>query len=151
MRGPHAPTYVPRSYKFHHRIEGPGAAMFGRTDGQVELVFTRGGTTRDLTHPLVVAIASSPKGVLAGTERRDGERLGLENGLAGTYHDGWWAVGPGDAEIFEGGVTLHWERSGVHSLLVTTPAGSVGVRGSRDLGVDRLELVQVAASCFSVA
>lgn len=150
MRGPDRPTHIPSSYRFHHRVEGRAAATLGRTDGQIEFVFTRDETPRELTHPLIVAIAPSPDAVVAGTENRDGERVVLANGLPGTYHDGWWSVGPGDHEITQGGVTLHWQRS-VHSLLVATPAGTVGVRGTQDSGIDKLELARIAASCFPAA
>lgn len=142
-----SPSYVPDEFTFRRRLEGSETGGFGDDPTQVGLIYTRGWDHTDSAYPLIVYAAQPVETDLAATENRPGVPVDLGiPGVQAVYHDGLWAFGPGEAQVnLEGGVTIHWERSGAHSITIYSPDGTYAVRAPKDT-VAFDELARVAKS-----
>lgn len=137
------PTYVPSAYKlteiYHNRPDG-----FGEGSDEVAFFFADRTDPLGFNNPLAVYVARQPQHTaLACTENRQGDQLNLPLASGETvqarYHDGLWAGQGGDGSPV-------WEGHNVHSLTFNAGEFTVGVRGSRVVGVDREKLTRVASS-----
>jgi hypothetical protein len=110
---------------------------------QVSLVYTRSWDPSEMLYPLTVHLSSDKEVALIGTEGGPGVRVNTQRGNEAIYHDGMWALGPGEDERRAGGAVVHWRRGDAHSLTVRTDDLVVAVRGapSRGVGVAALSRV----------
>jgi hypothetical protein len=148
------PSFLPSGYSLSHRVEGAAAQGFGRAVEHVGLhfysdqlaYFFRNGTDKDAwVFPLIVFVGGDPSWSVTATENRPGTPIdvGMPRATA-VYHDGLWS--PVAAANGEGKGRLGWVSEGVHSLTVSFPEFVWAVRGSRNHGVSREDLVRMAKS-----
>ncbi|GII97105.1 hypothetical protein Ssi02_73360 [Sinosporangium siamense] len=132
---------LPAGFEFRKALTGKTSAGFNATVSQVTLVHTRGAGERDWSYPLSVHIVQAPQAVLLCTEARSGVPVDLEiRGVKATYHDGLWSLPDGEA----GASAPVWRTDQAHSVTVWTASLSYGVRGPRDVPVEKL--LEVARS-----
>jgi hypothetical protein len=140
------PAYIPGGYRFRQRLIGESVMAFGRSVGQVALVYNKGWEAADWNTPLTVYSGSADAPSLIATEMHAGHSLDI--GIAGTqvvYHDGLWQRGPGAVEQTNGADVVHWDSSSVHSITIRTAGPTYGVRGPKNsVGFD--DLVRIAQS-----
>jgi hypothetical protein len=160
-----APTYVPKGYQlieaFTDRLDG-----FRRPDDidkdSSEVAFWYANPKHPLgfNNPLSVYVTRQPQhNHLATVGDRKGAPMVLHTAsgqdVQAEYHDGFWVISwdePGSLpakhiELPDGStVLLIWEANNVHSLTFRVRGFTIGVRGSRLVGVELDELIRVASS-----
>jgi hypothetical protein len=136
---------LPAGYRLRAEIEGYAAGAFRGDPGQRTLVLTRGWDHSETHFPLLIHIGRVDAGPLLGTEGRDGAQvdLGVE-GVHAVYHDGMWMPGSGRDQASDSGVVVHWNRNDVHSMTVSSPTQTFGIRGTRRRGVSVEDLRRLA-------
>lgn len=142
------PTYLPPGYEFRQRRLDEAAEGFRDEPDQVAFIYTQGWEQSDWAYPLIIYLA--PPGTtrpVSGTEDHLATNINLDiQATSALYHDGWWSPGPGDEQIVDGDVMIHWDRSDTHSLTVSSDIAVYAIRGMRSHGVTLEELVKVASS-----
>jgi hypothetical protein len=143
-----APRSLPPGFALATQLSGSVAGGFPGTADQLAMVYTRGRSIDDFRHPFTVYFGPAGTRALAATEERQGVPVDIGiDGAVATYHDGWWAIGPGEDQRRFGRTTaIHWDRSNVHSITLHTATQTIGVRGSRASGVAFRDLLQAAKS-----
>jgi hypothetical protein len=142
------PSYVPDGYKLRSRIDGAAARAFGPNPDQVELIYTTGWQDDAWAYPLLVCLTPVGPATLAATERHPGQPTDIAvPGATAVYHDGLWALGPGEDERrLDPQSVIHWDRIVAHSVTVVWAGGVYAVRGAKTRGVGVDELVRVVKS-----
>lgn len=141
------PTYVPSGFRLTMRDSGRADGFRG-TD-ETAWIFHKANNSLAYNRPLLVFQTSQPRRALSATAGRRGTtmRLSLTSGQAAQaeYHDGWWRLSD------DGSGKLIWDASDVHSVTLSVDGITVGVRGSRAVGVSREELFHIVGGLARTA
>ena len=136
------PTYVPEGYRldgqYTNRTDGLGGGLT-----EIALWFKNPQLERGYNNPLSIYMTPEPKyEYFRQTTRGPGTALQLtmDSGetVSATYHDGMWAPSQ-DGSIF-------WNTSNVHSIVFKLGDLAIGIRGSRQAGIDYEQLILIAKS-----
>jgi len=143
------PSYVPPGYSLWTVIQGTDAGGFGFIDSEEQYAATYLRGKMPEANATALSIFRAPPGAttLAATTERVGEQvdLGVRTATA-VYHDGMWLSGPGDEQRIVKWWVLHWNRATFHSLTVKDSPLIWGIRGPKTSGIDKSELMRIAAS-----
>lgn len=143
------PTVLPSGFDFNR-------AVLNRPDGfrggasEVALFYVRADSH---TRPqnLIVFVASKPtREYIIGCVDRMPEQIEIvaNDGrvLSTRYYDGAWVPARDGEYRHRSGATLSWSFSATHSLIVEYNDLLVGIRGSRQHGIQKSDLLAMAAS-----
>jgi len=138
------PRYLPNGYRLSAQyIDRPDG--FGGGSTELALWYVNPKHPQGFNNPLSIYIVPRPQhSSIGATEGRHGTSmiLTMVSGaiVSADYHDGFWMPSP------DGLGQLVWNTDNVHSLTFKLHSFTVGVRGSRLVGISREELVRIASS-----
>ncbi len=137
------PQYLPPGYRFVTQYLGRPDGFRGG-DSEIALWYMNPIDPHAFARPISIYQAPHPQqSYLVTTEHRQGAAMPLvmQSGqtVAAQYHDGWWALSTT-------GHSVSWTTNDVHSLTFTLGNLTVGLRAFREAGIDRTQLLHMAAS-----
>jgi len=140
------PQYVPSGYKFVSVYNNPSGG-FGGGLTEVALWYKKLDFPNSVKNPLAVYVAAQPKRTSLGMPAPNHEGTVVTLTLPGSgmitahYYDGTWA--------WSSESKLIWDTGNMHSLAFNVELVTVGVIGSRLVGVSFDELIHVAESIYA--
>jgi hypothetical protein len=148
------PYYLPKGFGVAPYV--PGGRFIGRRDGfgggdsEIAWWYINADHPKGFNNPLAVYVCRNPVKEFWGTYGHVGEEriLSLRGGslINAVYHDGMWTLDQNGTRVTQSGTRLGWNTSNVHSLVFDINQYRIGIRGSRQVGVNTEELFKVASS-----
>lgn len=136
------PGYLPDGYRLARVAYDQGDGFRGRPTELIQS-YVRAGDPSS-AKPLQVLVSRSMR-TMSSTEGHVAERIKVRS-LTGSasvaeyaeYQDGLWSpLSSGSA---------YWDTSDAHSLVLGLNGMTIGIRGSREAGISRRELIRIAES-----
>jgi hypothetical protein len=133
------PSYLPRGYEFAKAQTGRALGFLPKPENQLTL-----WATNERRQRLMIVIAPDADNLRLYSRKHALPRVLSIETVAGEaipadYYDG-------RERYVREGDRLDWETSGEHALVLRSRGHIVAIVGDRRWGVDRMELIRVAAS-----
>jgi hypothetical protein len=143
------PHYIPEGYFLLGEYRG---VLDGFRTGESEIKLAYMSikvNRRGIFGPLFVFVSPMTDNFFGGTQGAKPEVMELRIGdvtVESRYFDGTWYRAPNGGTTLPNGTRVTWNTSNMNSLVFPFDGFMIGIRGSKQAGVGRTELIKIASS-----
>lgn len=143
------PHYIPEGYSLIGEYKGE-VDGFRTGESEIKLAYLSPNVNRrGIFGPLFIFISPMTDNHFGGTVDAKPEVMELRIGdvtVEARYFDGAWNRAPNGETVLPNGTRVTWNTRNLNSLVFALDGFMIGIRGSKQAGVGRTELIKIASS-----